>query len=274
MATAWNRHLERRPLLGFFAIVFGITWGLGAIALLARDWVDAHLGPITASHPAFIIAVYAPSLTAICLTAALEGRPGLTALLGRLAPWRVRWHWSALLLIGLPLSALVASRLIGGAAGHSAAPLNLPALLAAALPAMVLDPGPLGEELGWRGFALPRMLERQPPLAASLVLGGIWGLWHLPGFLQPGIIQSTLPVPVFLLGILAMSVLSTWLFVNSGGSVVPSILLHWIGNSFRLLGIPFEVGAGVAAAWAVAIVGTGQFWKRAGPRQGTLPPAP
>lgn len=269
-----RERLGRSPLLTFFAIVFGFTWSLGAISVLARGWLDAHLGPITATHPAFIVAVYAPSLTAIGLTAFIEGRSGLKTLLGRLAPWRVRWHWSALLLIGLPMSALAVSRLIGSAAGHPVDPLNLPALLAAALPALLLDPGPLGEELGWRGFALPRMLERRPPLAASLVLGGIWGLWHLPGFLQPGIIQSALPVPVFLLGILAMSVLSTWLFVNAGGSVVPSILLHWIGNSFRLLGIPFEVGAGVAAAWAVAIVGAGQLRSRAGRHQGRLPPAP
>ena len=269
-----RERLGRSPLLTFFAIVFGFTWSLGAISVLARDWLDAHLGPITATHPAFILAVYAPSLTAIGLTAFIEGRSGLKTLVGRVAPWRVRWHWSALLLIGLPVSALAVSRLIGSATGHPVDPLNLPALLAAALPALLLDPGPLGEELGWRGFVLPRMLERRPPLAASLVLGGIWGLWHLPGFLQPGIIQSALPVPVFLLAILAMSVLSTWLFVNAGGSVVPSILLHWIGNSFRLLGIPFEVGAGVAAAWAVAIVGAGQLRNRGGQRQGRLPPAP
>lgn len=264
----------RAPLLSFLAIVFGITWGLALLALLARDWVAAHLGPITASHPAFIVAVYAPSLTAIGLTALTEGRPGLKVLLGRLAPWRVRWHWSALVLIGLPASAIAVSRIIGSAEGHTGHAPGFTALLAAALPALVLDPGPLGEELGWRGFALPRLLGRWSPIAASLALGGIWGLWHLPGFLQPGIIQSVLPVPVFLLGILAMSVLSTWLFVHAGGSVVPSILLHWIGNSFRLLGIPFGVGVGVAAAWAVAIVGTGQLRNRAGQLPGRLPPAP
>jgi len=88
-----GERLGRAPLLSFFAIVFGITWGLGLVALLARDWVDTHLGPITASHPAFIVAVYAPSLTAIGLTALIEGRSGLKVLLGQLAPWSVRWHW-------------------------------------------------------------------------------------------------------------------------------------------------------------------------------------
>jgi membrane protease YdiL (CAAX protease family) len=261
----------RSPLLLFFAIIFGITWSLGAVSVLARDWVDTHLGPITATHPAFVAAVYAPSLTAIALTALIEGPSGLKALLGRLVPWRVRWHWSALIILALPVSAAAVTRLAGVALAPAP---TIGGFLTVAIPALLLDPGPLGEELGWRGFALPRLLERRPPLTASLMLGTIWGVWHLPGFLEPGIIQSTLPVPVFLLGILAMSVLSTWLFVNAGGSVVPSILLHWMGNSFRLLGVPFEVGVGVAAAWAVVIVGAGQLRSRTGQRDGRLPPAP
>jgi hypothetical protein len=249
-----GERLGRAPLLSFFAIVFGITWGLGLVALLARDWVDTHLGPITASHPAFIVAVYAPSLTAIGLTALIEGRSGLKVLLGRLAPWSVRWHWSALVLIGLPASAIAVSRIVGPAEGHTDHAVGITALLAAALPALVLDPGPLGEELGWRGFALPRLLERWSPITASLVLGLIWGVWHLPGFLQPGLAQSGFPVPVFFLGIVAMSLLASWLYLASGGSVVLPFLLHWVGNNLRPFGVSFTVGALVAAGWALAVV--------------------
>jgi membrane protease YdiL (CAAX protease family) len=78
----------------------------------------------------------------------------------------------------------------------------------------------VGEELGWRGYALPRLLEKRSPLIASLILGVLWGLWHLPTFLVPGTPQYGLPLVAFVLLTVEYSILMTWVFLHTVGSVL------------------------------------------------------
>jgi uncharacterized protein len=84
----------------------------------------------------------------------------------------------------------------------------------------------VGEELGWRGYALPQLLERWSPLTSSLILGLLWGLWHLPTFLVPGTPQYGLPLSAFILLTVEYSILLTWLYLHTKGSVLLATLCH------------------------------------------------
>ena len=124
--------------------------------------------------------------------------------------------------------------------------------------------GPLGEELGWRGFALPAMQERLGWRSASLALGVIWGLWHLPLFFVADSTQGNGSMAAFFVLIVATSVFYTWLYNRSNGSVLPALTLHTASNSWPFF-VPilpsdtdqrlylFVVGLVVTAAiWLVA----------------------
>jgi membrane protease YdiL (CAAX protease family) len=89
----------------------------------------------------------------------------------------------------------------------------------------------LGEELGWRGFALPALLKKYSKITASLILGLLWAFWHLPYALVEGSAMSNVPLIWHLLRILASSILITWIFVHTWGSVLLAILFHAAGNT-------------------------------------------
>lgn len=86
--------------------------------------------------------------------------------------------------------------------------------------------GSLAEEIGWRGYALPRLLQRMPALDASLAIGAVWTLWHVPLFLMPETTQAQVPFAWYVLYVPAVSVLFTWLYSHTGGSLIPVTLLH------------------------------------------------
>jgi uncharacterized protein len=134
--------------------------------------------------------------------------------------------------------------------------LSTPTLLLVALVNLLVS-GPLGEELGWRGFALPRLLKRFNPFMASLILGSLWGIWHLPSFFLSGLPQSGLAIAIFLLGGLCLSILATWLFHHTGQSVLSIVLFHYMVNfSLSVLGAPlaaFTLVLVVAAGLVVAL---------------------
>jgi Type II CAAX prenyl endopeptidase Rce1-like len=98
------------------------------------------------------------------------------------------------------------------------------------------DPGPLGEELGWRGFALPELLKNRSPWLAGLMLGVIWGIWHLPAFFVAGFTQSSISIPVFMISIVALSTLMAWVFKGTHGSLLLAVLGHAMFNLCMDLG--------------------------------------
>jgi membrane protease YdiL (CAAX protease family) len=122
----------------------------------------------------------------------------------------------------------------------------------------------LGEEFGWRGFALPRLQERFSALNASLVLGVVWGFWHFPGFLIGTGVPLDLPFGVFLLWTVLATVLMTWIYNNTGGSILSAILFHSAANAtFNYLpllpewagqGTTFDVFLGLVLLAVVAVV--------------------
>jgi membrane protease YdiL (CAAX protease family) len=121
----------------------------------------------------------------------------------------------------------------------------------------VTDTGPIGEEFGWRGFALPQLLRRWSPLAASLVLGAVWGVWHLPTFFIASLPQSRLSFPLFVLNSIALSVIMTWLYLRTGGDLLLMILVHLMANDCTTLGVPFNAEAVAEIVCALGIIAAG-----------------
>jgi membrane protease YdiL (CAAX protease family) len=219
--------------------------------------VVALFGPISNRNPLFYLAVYAPSISALLVTAYVDGNAGLRDLLSRLFRWRVGVRWYLIVFLGMP-ALIVASAILG--AWFSGEPLRFGSehgqlAVAAVLVSLVADPGPLGEELGWRGFALPRLLRRWNALSASVILGSIWGLWHLPSFFIRELPQSHLSIPAFLVGTVALSVLMSWVYRSTHESILLAVLIHWIFNADYLPRGSFPVMAVVLTVAALVVVG-------------------
>jgi membrane protease YdiL (CAAX protease family) len=138
-----------------------------------------------------------------------------------------------------------------------------PLLFHGLLPAIARDPGPLGEEFGWRGFALPRLLDLHSPLKASLILGLIHALWHLPLFFIPGMPQKQLSFPIFTLGVIAIAIFDTALYLRTRANLLLAILVHVMSNVCGgvLVGVlgarafPFFAAAEAIVAGAIIIAG-------------------
>ncbi|MDX1991390.1 MAG: CPBP family intramembrane glutamic endopeptidase [bacterium] len=251
--------MKKRPLLTFFALTFAITWGLALVYVVFDDVLSPVLGPLSDRNPIYWVAVFSPSISALLLTAVFEGWAGVQVLLTRLVQWRFGAVYYALILIGIPLLGIITGSVAGTA---------LPVSLAAIAASRFGGAGPLGEELGWRGFALPRLLALHNPLRASLILGTIWGVWHLPAFALAGTAQNALSLPMFMLGALALSVIATAVFHATQGSVLSAVLLHMMVNisinaiagSFNAMTVGLTILALVIAlGWSLCATPSLQF---------------
>ena len=218
----------------FVALTFGIAWGLAGMLFAFPAWTESIFGPPSATHPLFIIAVWAPNIAAVVLALSRGGWPGLKDLLSRLIRWRVSpWVWLAAILFYPALMLVV--QLIDLVSGQPLAGFDVwwHGVIAGVFTLPILFLGPLGEELGWRGYLLPRLLERMSAIVAGLVVGFIWMLWHLPAFFIAGLPQDNMVIPIFFVGGIALSVYVTWLFVNARQSVlIAGIIPHAIVNAY------------------------------------------
>jgi membrane protease YdiL (CAAX protease family) len=252
-----------KPLYRYYGLAFGITWGVGGLGLLAGAYRPAFA--LSTANPLYYVAACGPTIAGLIMVGRREGRAGLKRLLSGAVPTRAGLPWYFGVIVGFPAVALAAGRL--------EAPdilANLPRWdrLLTLLPlTLVTDPGPLGEEFGWRGFALPFLLRRRPPLAAALILGAVWAVWHLPAFFIPTLSQSRLWFPLFLVNSVALSVIMTWLYLRTGGDLLLMILVHLMANySAGVLGVPFNAEVGGEVACAALIVAAGGL--RSGVRPG------
>ncbi|MCC5888819.1 MAG: CPBP family intramembrane metalloprotease [Gammaproteobacteria bacterium] len=226
---------ERRlEVLLFVVLTFGITWGLAGLFFAFPAWIESIFGPPSAIHPLFVIAVWSPNIAAVALVLTRGGWPVLKDLLSRLLRWRASpWMWLAAILFYPALMLLV--QLIGLAFGQPLAGLDvwLQGVVIGSLSLPILLLGPLGEELGWRGYLLPRLLEGMSAIVAGLVVGVIWMVWHLPAFFIAGLPQDDMAIPIFFVAGIALSVYVTWLFVNTRQSIlIAGIIPHAIVNAY------------------------------------------
>jgi uncharacterized protein len=234
--------LKRHPILTYFVLVFVLTWAF---------WI-----PLALIHPfsfvLFLVGNSMPSLLGILLTALFSGKSGLGALFRRLGRVRVPLIWYAVVLLLLPVLWLVA--------------VGVPTLLGLATitfawSGFIVLAGLVAgfiEELGWRGFALPRLQASLPAFAASLLLGVLWGLWHLPlriAFGLPLTAAGLVQFIIFLLTITAEAVLFTWVYNNTKGSLFLMVLLHAVGNI-----APGTILATTSNTWIVPVLYVILLW--------------
>ncbi|WP_193310413.1 CPBP family intramembrane glutamic endopeptidase [Halorubrum halophilum] len=265
-------------LIQFFGLTFLLSWG----AFLP---VVFGLVPVASATPLVIASIFGPTIAALVLTWRADGSTGLQRLLARLVRVRVpiRWFVAALLPVGLGLLGWWVLYLTAGAGplgqfGGDLGRLPTPIIVALFLVSS-LGSGALAEELGWRGYALPRLQARFDALGASLLLGAVWAVWHLPVFLLTDA-GTTLPFGWYLPRLLALSVLLTWVFDHTRGSVLHAVLLHAAVNGTEAfvsasLDTPLlELRYGqamtlltVAAALVVIVV---WGWELGDPRQPTV----
>ena len=228
-------HLRRHPILYGFALMFACTWPIDLWAAAASR------GMVSVAIPPFlpILVGYGFVVAAITMTAILDGRAGVKALLRRFLVWRFGVLWYAVVLLGpfaVDLAGIGIDALLHGTVPAFDEPfLNRilgPSLgLAVAMPVFfVIDALANGEEIGWRGYSLPRLQDRHSALVASLVVGVVWAVWHLPKFLTAGSTQSY-PFWLFLLGMVASAIIYTWVFNSTGGSLLSVALLHAAFNT-------------------------------------------
>jgi membrane protease YdiL (CAAX protease family) len=228
MATAEmtrNETRSRERGLGlFFTLTFALTWGIAAILIIAPDAVERLFGPIGLSNPLYLLAVYSPAISGLVVVWKRLGRSGLRGFLARLRMIRMPVSNWLFLVIGFP-AIVYAGAVIAGTAGE--APLFSPWYTA--IPALLASMFTMGtwEELGWRGVALPLLQRRFSPLTSGLVVGVVWAVWHLPAFALSGTVQSGWAFGPYFAGLLAVSVIMTWFFNASNGSILIAWLIHF-----------------------------------------------
>jgi membrane protease YdiL (CAAX protease family) len=217
-------------LLTFFALAYALTWVV---------WIPAGLaarGTITLGMPTlplFILGGFGPLAAAVILSARHGGRGAVRALFAQLDPRRVcgRWFLIPVLLVPLGLVPVGGFLAAGGELPHGEALLGIAFTFLAQLVLVATIGGGLDEEMGWRGYALPRMLRTLHPVTASLALGLLWAPWHLPLWLDPSGTHAAYPFWVFLVDTVARSVLIGWMYCASGGSLLVAIWAHALANS-------------------------------------------
>jgi membrane protease YdiL (CAAX protease family) len=213
-------------LLCFFAISYAVTWT--AFITVAR-WIPAQTA---AGYALVLFGAYTPGLVALVLTARTEGRRGVRDLLRRIAIVDVplRLYLLAVTFIAvIKVTAALLHRFIVGAWP----PFGAESLALIPFAIALSTPFQAGEEIGWRGFALPRLANRFGLRVASLLLGVIWAFWHLPQFYIAGADTYHQSFVVWALQIVAISVAFAWLYAKSGGSLLLVMLMHSAINNSK-----------------------------------------
>ena len=221
------------PLVKFFALTYAVTWTFFITAVLLSHGTgstDQTLGVVRGLL--VFIGTIAPALVALVITAGAGGLSEVRTLLRRLFKWRVgaRWYLFAVsYMVLIKLTVALAHRVITGSW-----PRFDPQPLGTIIVGIIIStPYQSGEEIGWRGYALPRLAERTGLARGSILLGLIWACWHLPLFflLAPGNDEYGQSFPVWALGVTALSVAIAWLYTHTNGSLLLTMLMHSAVNN-------------------------------------------
>jgi membrane protease YdiL (CAAX protease family) len=221
--------IKQRPIAMFLAIAFLWTWALMAIILAS---FPLGTNP-TEMAPSFLILIliggFGPSVSGLIVTRIYYGKGSVWALFGKLKRWRVNIGWYGVAFLTIPLIAVI-TLLIGSAFGipspTSEQIFNV-LLIGLIWPLLAA----LGEEFGWRGFALPKLQERYNALVTSIIIGLFWGLWHLPmdifGTGNYGLLFFPNFILVHVISVTVLATLMTWIYNNTEESMLMMILFHY-----------------------------------------------
>jgi len=221
---------KRHSLILYFIIAFAFSWTIYlSLVAVKHGWTDAPI-----PYSLHYLASFGPTLAALIVTALTAGKEGLRELWSRMIKWRVRWGYAvfavfspivffilAALIIRIIKGEWLDVRLLGQAN-------YMPYLGWGVLPLWLITFG-FGEEIGWRGFALPRLQKTMSVQRATLTLALIWSLWHMPAFFYLDTIENLgglMIIPGFMIGVLFGAVLLTWLYNGTGGSILMVAVWH------------------------------------------------
>ena len=258
-ARAWpTTRRVMRALLAFFASTYIVAW----VCFVAAGMLSRNAGALRTTL--LLLGTFAPSLVALALTARDTGAFGVRSLLGRLGRVNVpgRWYLFAVSYMAVvKLAVAVTHRIISG----SWPPFGTDKWYAVLAAIVISTPVQAGEEIGWRGYALPRLAARYGLATASLIVGLFWAAWHLPLFFLPGADKYGQSFPIFVLGGIALSVAIAFLYANTGASLFLTMLMHSAIN--QTLGIvpsvalhagnPFSPSASLVAYLTTAFLWIG-----------------
>jgi len=213
----------------YFGIAFAFSWIVWLPAVLAARGLFA----LPVSELVFAgIGSFGPFVSAFYLTQKKQGREGVSALAKRALNFRIPLKWLAVIFL-LPLLVAAAARHIyiwrGGELPDSEVLGSPPTILLLFIVLFFMG-GSVNEEFGWRGYALDRIQAKHNALLSSLMLGALWGIWHLPLFFFRDLIQSYMSFWIFLVWVCTLAVLQTWLYNNNKGNIMVALLFHTMGN--------------------------------------------
>jgi uncharacterized protein len=221
------------PFVTFLVLSYAVTWtAFGAALALSDGRAPANQALSTVRGLLVFVGTMAPGLVALVITAGTKGGSGAKTLLDRLFRWRVdaRWYLFAIgYMASIKLTVALVHRMMTG----SWPSLGSQSLVAAGAAIIISTPFQAGEEIGWRGYALPYLAERIGFARGSVVLGVIWACWHLPLFFLavPGNDEYGQAFPVWALGVTGLSVAIAWLYAHTGGSLLLTMLMHSAVNN-------------------------------------------
>src|SRR5215213_722531 len=220
-APAWERLVRRRPVLVFFVLAYAFSWSWYVPLAVSGETVKAGVG-----WPTHLPGLLGPALAAVAVTAIVDGRTGLRDLAARMVRWRIGWGRWAVVAGTASLAMLgVATPLV---TGHPVPPVasfttytGIGTITPLAVVAVALLVNGLGEETGWRGFAVERLVREHPLRWTAVVVAIGWAGWHLPFFFFVESFRGMGPLAVgWAVGILAGSVVLTWLYLHGHHSVL------------------------------------------------------
>jgi membrane protease YdiL (CAAX protease family) len=246
--------IARYPLASFFILAFSLSWIAWTPYMMGRNGLGLEpefdfpkIAGTTQLLGVMPGAYLGPILAAFIVTAAAQGRPGLRRWAGRLLKWKVNWRWYVGSILSVPATLVLVGLALNGGDIHAPSAAMFVALVPGLVVQMVTTG--LAEEPGWRDFALPYLQPKFGPVRGTLILGPLWGLWHLPLFFTewgdwPNV--SVWTVAEFVATTTLFSIVMTWVFNRSGQSLPIAMLVHTSVNNF------------VSIAWGELFPGAGR----------------
>jgi membrane protease YdiL (CAAX protease family) len=230
--------VKRHPIVTFFVLAYTFSW---------LPWVLGTLAPATRPFLPYPFLASGPLLATLIVIPISQGRAGLRSFGARMLKWRVGWQWYVVAL-GIPLAVVLgaaALNVVFGAPTPSLAQLDPYSMPVLAFVIRLINPldGPLGEEPGWRGYALPGLQANRSPLTAALMVGLLAALWHLP------LILVGAASPFELLAPFSLGIVASWLYNRTGGSAFLALLLHAADGVIQIGGLGFVGADAVRIVW-------------------------
>ena len=267
--------VTRHPVLAYFALAFAVSWA-GGLFVLGPGGIPTTIEHLMTLGPAMYVAMLAgPSVAGLLMTSLVSGRAGLREVLARLLTWRVGGRWYAVALLSTPFLVTAVSLALSFLSPEFLPTIFMtndkPPLLSGVAAGLIVG---ILEELGWTGFAIPRVRRRYGVLGTGLLVGLLWGAWHFPMFWEPDSFSGVLPFAVLLVRLFswlpAYRVLMVWVYDRTG-SLLVAMLMHGSLTATQLILMPSQASgmtlltsilAWAAALWiVVALIAVASRWQ-------------